>query len=168
MGYVGFLLMMAAGMGMGLYGAHRLRRQAQYIRQVCRLLQTLDQQMSFTALPIGPLWQQLAAQTAFSDYRLLQDTAVGLGTTSFDIAFASAVEQAQTDGVLTPSGRQLLLEFGAGCGRYDLTRQAEHIRHYRRRLEELESTLDQQATVKGRLYRVLGLAGGMALALLLL
>ncbi len=114
------------------------------------------------------LWRRLAAAEVFVDHRLLQDTAAGLEDAPFGAAFSRAVERAQTDGLLTPVGRQLLLEFGAGCGRYDLTRQAEHIRHYRQQLEELESQLTEQAAVKGRLYRVLGSAGGVALALLLL
>jgi len=114
------------------------------------------------------LWRQLADTEAYGDCRLLQDTVVGLASAPFDAAFSAAVERARADDLLTPAGHSLLSEFGAGCGRYDLTRQTEHIRHYRRQLEDLGAELSRYAAAKGRLYRVAGLAGGVALALLLL
>ena len=86
----------------------------------------------------------------------------------FAAAFAGAVEGCYAAGQLTPTGRQLLLEFGAGCGRYDYVRQREHIAHYCHRLQDHRQELESEAAVKGRLYRVLGASVGCALALLLL
>lgn len=165
---IGCLLIALAGMGMGLYGACRLRRRAAYIQQTQRLLQALECQLPYTAQPLAVLWRRLADTEAYGDCRLLRDTAAELASVPFDTAFAAAVERARTEGLLTSAGLSLLLEFGAGCGRYDLTRQTEHIRYYRRQLEDLAAELSRYAAAKGRLYRVAGLAGGVALALLLL
>lgn len=114
------------------------------------------------------LWKQLAAVPVYSEFSLLQDTARGLETAPFPVAFAGAVEQAAAAGRLTAPVRQLLLEFGEGCGRYDAARQEQQIAHYRDRLAEMEAQLFQETQTKGRLYRVMGMAGGGALVLLLM
>lgn len=114
------------------------------------------------------LWRRLAAMPGFSDFPLLTATAEGLDGETFGSAFSRAVERAYTAGRLTPAGRQLLLEFGDGCGRYDYRRQQEHFHHYCRRLADLQRDLESEVAVKGRLYRVMGAAAGGALALLLL
>ncbi len=168
MRYIGCLLIALAGAGMGLHAADRLRCQATYIQQTVRLLQVLERQLPYTAQPMTVLWQQLAASAVYGESHLLRHTAAALTDTPFTAAFTAAVEQAQAEGLLTPAGHSLLLEFATGCGQYDLTRQTEHICHYRRQLEDLAVSLSDYAAQRGRLYRVTGLAGGVALALLLL
>lgn len=115
-----------------------------------------------------PLWRRLAASDAYGNCRLLTDTVAALDSLPFDAAFGAAVERAWRDGLLTPVGRQLLTELGAGCGRYDMERQCAHFRRYTAALTAHEQELAADAAVKGRLYRVLGAAGGAALVLLLL
>lgn len=114
------------------------------------------------------LWQRLAQTPVFSEFSLLQDMAGALEKEDFLIAFSKAVDCAFATGRLTETGRQLLLEFGEGCGRYDAVRQEQHITHYRDRLADLEAELHQEANAKGRVYRVMGIAGGGALVLLLM
>ena len=168
MRWFGCLLMALAGAGMGLYAAHRLLRQAEYLGQVTRLFQVLERQLPYTALPMSDLWRRLAELDAYADCALLRDTVTTLPDSSFTSAYAAAVERAQRAGMLTPNGVALLTEFAADCGRYDLTRQTEHIRHFRLRAEELTALLEHRAAAQGKLYRTAGLAGGVALALLLL
>ena len=168
MRWLGCLLIALTGAGMGVYGAHRLHRQATYIQQTVRVLQALERQLPYTALPMADLWRRLAASEAYDDCRLLRDTAATLPDVPFSAAFGAAVERAEQEGLLTPAGCGLLLEFGGGCGRYDMIRQTEHIRHYRCQLEDLSKDLSLTAMLRGRLYRVAGTAGGVALALLLL
>ena len=168
MRYVGCLLIALAGAGMGLYGAYRLRHRAVYLQRAAHLLQVLERRVPHTAQPMGVLWRQLAAEAAYEDCGLLQDTAAALSDVSFAAAYTAAVERAQAAGWLTPAGYGLLMEFGAGCGRYDLERQTEHIRHYRCRCEDLAAELQQNAATGGKLYRTGGIAVGVALALLLL
>ena len=168
MGFVGYLLILAAGTGMGLLAAHRLQQRVVFLARTRRVLQTLLQQVGYTALPMKELWCRLASMPVFSDFSLLQDTAQGLKSADFSCAFMGAVERAFAQGRLTPAGHQLLLEFAEGCGRYDTNRQEEHIAHYRDRLGELEGDLRQEADSKGRVYRVMGMAGGGALVLLLM
>ena len=112
------------------------------------------------------LWRSLSA--AFGDFSLVRDTVDGLSERSFDAAFRRAVEKAAQEGFLIPTDKRLLLEFGEGCGRYDLERQAEHIRAYRLQVETAIKAAAAEAAAKGQVYRVLGLAAGVGLSLVLL
>lgn len=124
--------------------------------------------MAFTALPMTDLWLRLASREVFADYALLQETASRLPVADFHTAFTEAVEAAVRRGELESSGRQLLLEFAEGCGRYDLTGQTAHITQYGDRLETLEQETAQKAAPLCRVYQMTGVAGGTALALLLM
>ena len=75
--------------------------------------------------------------------------------------------QAEEAGLLLPAARQLLTEFAEGCGRTDMAGQQAHIDYYRRLLAAEEETARRTYAEKGRVYRVLGLTGGIALMLLL-
>ena len=169
MQYIGCLLMALAGAGMGLWGSRHLHRRAAYLHQTVRLLQVLERQLPYTAQPMAVLWRQLAVSGVYEDCRLLRDTLAGLDAdVPFTTAFAAALEQARGEDLLSAAGYRLLSECGAGCGRYDLTRQTEHLHHYRLAAEEMADALSAEAVTKGRLYRVMGVAGGVAVSLLLI
>lgn len=168
MEYVGYLLILLAGSGLGFYAAHRLRRQVVTLERIERLLQRLTQELIYTARPMRELWLSLAASGLFEDLPLLTDTAAGLEEEGFLPAFTAAVEISAARGLLTAEGRRLLLEMGQGCGRYDLTGQGEHLRRYRERLTALREEMSRQASAKERIYRVMGPAAGAVLALLLM
>ncbi|MBQ3203070.1 MAG: stage III sporulation protein AB [Clostridia bacterium] len=133
-----------------------------------RLLQGLWQEMSYTSLPMPDLWQRLAQGEAFAAFPLVQEVAKELSHIPFADAFASALEKAEGEGAMLPSDRQLLLEFAAGCGHTDLEGQQAHIEYYRSLLSAQEGEARRVWQEKGRVYRVLGLTGGMALMLLLM
>lgn len=168
MGWIGGLLMVVAGAGMGVYASHCLRRRVVFLEMCGRLLQTLWQEMSYTALPMPALWQRLAQNESFAMFSLVQDVAKELPYTTFAAAFSSAVKQAEEEGALLPPVRQLLLEFGEGCGHTDLTGQQAHMEYYRAMLSAQEEAARCVWKEKGRMYRVLGVAGGVALMLLLM
>lgn len=124
--------------------------------------------MQYTAQPMGDLWRRLADCEAFSACSLVRDTAQGMSCDSFAVAFSAAVEGAERDGLLLPPVRRLLLEFGRGCGHTDLAGQQAHIEYYRTLLSAQEEDSRRLWQEKGRVYRMLGLTGGVALTLLLM
>jgi stage III sporulation protein AB len=168
MGWIGGLLLTAAGAGMGWHFACRLRRRVTFLETCGRLMQTLWQDMSYTAQPMGELWRRLAQNEAFAAFPLVRDTADALTSAPFSDAFAAALKKAETEGVLLPADRLVLTEFGEGCGRTDLSGQQVHITYYRDRLSQREEEARRTYEEKGRVYRVLGLTGGLALTLLLM
>ena len=168
MGWIGGLLLVAAGTGMGLYAAHRLRRRAVYLEMCGRLLQALWQEMSYTARPMTDLWRRLAQCEGLCAFSLVRDTASALATSSFADAFAAAVERAAEVGDILPATRETLLAFGEGCGHTDLEGQQTHISYYRTLLTAQEEEARRRYAEQGRVCRVLGLTAGVALALLLM
>lgn len=124
--------------------------------------------MAYTTLPLDRLWRRLACHESFAAFSLVKDTVEELDAQPFAAAFTTAVERATSEGVLTSEVRQALLEFADGCGNTDLEGQQAHIAYYRRLLQQLWERADDVWREKGRLYRVLGSASGVALALLLL
>ena len=168
MGWIGGLLLVAAGTGMGWYAAHRLRRQMVYLEMCGRLLQALWQEMSYTAQPMTDLWRRLAQYEGLCAFSLVRETAAALGESSFDAAFSAAVERATEAGEILSATREMLLSFGEGCGHTDLEGQQAHIAYYRTLLTAQEEEARRRYKEQGRVYRVLGLTAGVALALLLM
>ena len=168
MGWIGGLLLIAAGTGMGWYMAARLRQRVTFLETCGRLLQALWQEMNYTARPMSDLWQRLAQSEAFAAFSLVQDTAQGLAQTDFAAAFSAAVDKAEGEGLLTAENRNILLEFADGCGRTDLDGQQAHVEYYRTLLTAGEEEARRTYAEKGRVYRVLGCTAGIAVALLLM
>lgn len=154
-------------MGLGLYYSRRLYRRVDFLRQTGRVLEALSNRLTYAALPMSDLWYGLATGE-LGKFSLVADTARELNTASFVTAFHRAVDIAAAQGVLTAADKQLLLEFGDGCGRYGLAGQSAHIRAYHQQVESAAEVARQQATAKGQVYQMLGVAGGVGLSLLLL
>ena len=124
--------------------------------------------MSYTALPLPDLWRRLAQYEAFSAFSLVRDTVDGLSCHSFTDSFSAAVEKAAEADWISPATAQLLAEFARGCGSTDLQGQQAHVEYYRTLLSAEEEESRRLWQERGRVYRVLGLTGGVALALLLM
>ena len=131
------------------------------------MLDALNGRLTYAPLAMADLWRGLAAGE-LGDFSLVADTVRGLQTAPFPTAFRQAVERAAAEGLVTDTDKQLLLEFGEGCGRLGLAGQAAHIGAYRKQVEAAAEAAKQQATAKGQVYQMLGVAGGVGLSLLLL
>lgn len=160
---------MVAGIGLGLTYARRLRRRVDGLCRIERLLEALCDRLVYSAQPLAVLWQSFATDVVLSDCPLVQDTADELCKgTDFYTSFSRAVEKAALAGQLTPTQAALLTELGGLLGHGGLDQQAQLIRHCVERLKRERQAADELATVRGRIYPMMGLAGGVSLALLLL
>lgn len=155
-------------MGLGHYYSRRLYRRAEYLRQADRLLEAVRHRLTYAALPMGTLWRRLAAEGALADCSLLTQTAAALEESPFADALSGAVKKAAAEGLLEKEGEALLTEFARSCGRVGLTQQAAHIAACQHGLQRLTKEAREQADARGRVYRVLGLCGGVGVSLLLL
>lgn len=167
MKWFGVLLVVLAGIGLGMYYARRLYRRVALLEQADRLLLALEQHMNCSCRPLSALCRDLAQNPATGPWELLTDTLSGLDKGEiFAEAFAGAVERQAA--ALTPEDRQLLSEFACGCGRSGLKQQQAYFAAYRQRLEAACRQAREQAGRRGQLYQTMGVAGGVCLALLLL
>ncbi len=155
-------------MGLGLYYARRLGRRVDFLRQCVAVLETLSHRLRYSATPIDALWGQMASEETFGRFSLVQDTAAGLATQTFDSALRQTVDKAAMAGLLVPATAQLLTQFADGCGRFDLEGQIAHIAAYRQRLAQAAEMAKETMTAKAQVYQMLGLAGGVGVSLLLL
>lgn len=160
---------MSTGIGLGLIYTGRLRRRADNLCRIERLLEALCDRLLYSAQPLTVLWQGLAADAVLSDYPLVGETAGGLCKgESFYTAFSRTVVAMADSGRLTPTAAALLTELGGALGRSGLEQQAQLIRHCAERLKSERQAAEELASVRGRVYPMLGLAGGVSLALLLM
>ena len=166
--FIGLALILAAGTGAGFYASHRLLQRVRMLEQLERVFGTLLRLLTYSAAPMGQLWRQLATMDGVGDCPLVADTVNGLEEMPFSAAFGAAVERLSATGQLHPSERQLLLSFGMECGRYDLPRQTAQMRGCIQGLEELRDGAREQLKSRGQVYRMMGVSGGAALALLLM
>ena len=160
--------MLVAGGGLGTYYSRRLYRRVEFLRQAERLLETVNQRLTYTAQPLGTLWRRLATEGIFADCLLLTHTVVALDGNPFAVAFSQAVEQSAAAGLLDERGRSLLLEFANLCGRVGPAQQAAQIAACQSGLRQLAQQAKEQAAARGQVYQMLGVAGGVGLSLLLL
>lgn len=154
---------------MGMFYSHRLYRRAEWLLQAERLLDTLLGRLTYTAAPLSVLWATVAENKIFIRNAFVQDTADGLRRGEvFGVAFGGALDRALQQGLLQTTERELLFELGDALGRTGLTEQQRTIRDCRERLCERRHAAEELARVRGQIYQVMGVAGGVALALLLL
>lgn len=169
MKYIGVLLIVAAGLGFGMTVTHRLRSRVDYLCRVERLLETLCERLVYFAQPLTALWQSLSEDTALSAYPLVQETANEMCKgNDFYTSFSAAIKVAGDAGRLTPKEMALLTDLGGSLGRSGLAEQAELIRHCVERLGRERQTAQTLANERGRIYPMMGFAGGLCLALLLM
>ena len=169
MKWIGVLLIVMAGLGFGVSAARRLRRQVDEMCRIERLLDAMCDRLIYSAQPLSALWQTLAAVETLSDSPLVLKTADGICKgDSFYTSFSRAVAELCDDGRLTPTSCTLLAELGATLGHSGLEQQAQLIRHCAERLKKERQRVETIANARARVCPMMGLAGGVCLALLLL
>lgn len=169
MKYIGVLLMVAAGLGLGMACARRLRVRVYYLDCVERLLEALRDRLQYAVQPLPELWQGIAADVVLSDYPLVREVACELCKgNNFYTSFSRAVQAAARDGQLSAAQAAVLTELGGALGRSSVEQQAQRIVRCVERLEKERQAACQIASERGRVYPMVGLAAGVGLALLLL
>jgi stage III sporulation protein AB len=152
-----------------MFYSHRLYRRADWLREAERLLDALLARLTYTAQPLATLWLAMEASEVFSRYPLVQGTAAGLRQGhAFAAAFGAALEHAAGQGLLQPPEKQLLFELAAALGQTGLTQHEACIRHCLAQLSEARRVAERLAAARGQVYQMMGVAGGVSLALLLL
>ncbi len=130
------------------------------------MLERVAGQLRYGAQPMDVLWQHMAASGTLGSFALVRDTVKGLDSHPFAVAFQRAVTKATSAGWLTAESARLLHEFGESSGRFDMAGQLTHLAGCQQRLQTATEEAKQVAVAKGQIYQMLGLAGGVGVALL--
>ena len=153
----GLLLLAAACTAVGLAESRKLGERAAYLEGFLRFLTQAEAEIRYGMMPVREVVFSCRSQMELLDF-CASKLAAGV---PFPSAWRQSAER------FGGEDTQFLLDFGKGLGSTDLEGQLAHLQLYRKlaesRLKEARANRDQ----KGKLYRQLGVYGGIALALVL-
>jgi len=152
------LLLTAAGLGAGVGYAHRLAVRRTFLAAFCTFLQQLATALRYRGGRIEALINSSGELFSFSD----SESAL-----PFAERWQLQIREFPQKWRLTPQDMQLLTDFGARLGTTDADGQLAHIAHYREIFAAQLEEARQESAQKSKLYKTLGLFGGMSAALLL-
>lgn len=160
---------MITGALLGVYASAGLSRRVSGLELAQRLIARVASQIRYTAAPAGEILLDAAAREEFRTLSFLQRLQKLMGEgVELPSAWRQAVNDGRAESRFTPADAELLLSFGDVLGKTDVEGQLENCRLFTGLLQEHLASARQQAAAKNRLYITLGVAGGMALALVLL
>lgn len=155
---LGLLLVAAAGSFAGLQASLKLGRREKNLELFSRFVQNAETEIQFSGLPVADVVERHGGELSF----LRRCTELCREGMDFSGAWDQAVHE---DSGFSGEDASLLLEFGKGFGATDVQGQAAHCRLTleltRQRLQDAREERRQKA----RLYRMLGVLGGIGAAL---
>ena len=140
MKWLGLLLVVCSGGGIGFLYAMRLRQERTNLERLCQMLREIAVQIAFRSLTVQELLEQLCRETAYAAFQ-------------FPVTVLSGMEQG--------------LPLGEELGASDLDGQAATLAQYRMQLEPYAAEAGEKCVQRQRLYCSLGLLGGLLAAILL-
>lgn len=163
--WLGILLLVAACLLLGSKQTASLRERVKIWEQASRLAGMLETRIAYSTRPIPQLLNELYRTDNLTALLFLPELC-HCAPEKMAECWQTSVEKNLT--VLSPPDRELLAAFGVPLGRTDTAGQIAHCRAYAARFEERRTAAAADLSEKGRLYPLLGLLAGLALALLLI
>ncbi len=162
---IGIISIILCGTAAGFAGSVKLRRQTEYCHDVSRLLHETAMLMHYSCDTLPSLITELSCRECFSQLIFLGNVSelIEKGT-PFPRAWEEGIK---SDSFLSPELRQLISPLADSLGVSDIEGQLLTLRRAEEETQELYIRTNAQYMKKGRLYRCLGVLGGMSAALLL-
>ena len=157
MKWLGIVLMVLTGIGVGLMGWLKLQRRVETLTRFSSLIERLADRIRYSATPIGDLLRQLLPDL-FESLRDAEDPRERL---------RAAVEQRGAEWGLSVDDRHLLCGFADAIGRSDIEGEQHLCAEYRESVGIHLAQAREDLRVKGRLFVLCGVCGGLLIALLL-
>ena len=152
-----------------MYFSHRVRARPRELNRFVRLLTVIQSEIAFTLRPTGTLLESLAARDEFSDFSFLQFVRKQFsGGVSLQDAWSAGVKTLQKERLLFPDEIALIQAFGAGFGSTGPEEQSANCAYFISQLTVMRERAAEAGRSKSRLYSILGVLGGVFLALLFL
>ena len=167
---VGCILLVAAGTGMGFSGSMKLSEQIRILEKLLQMVICLKGEIRCGNASLPDAFYGAAGRMN-GKYREFLITATdrmkaGKGEKLSQICRECA-ETSLKKSCLTSGEKDAFFSFGEYLGYMDLEMQIKQLSLYEKNLEEEISRLKEEASGKKRLYRSLGILGGLLLAVLL-
>ena len=160
----GLLCVLFCCAGIGVYSARRLSLRVESLEALASLFRQLESLVLYTADPLGKLFSHMEKE--FPNLPFLRECRLLIeGKISFPTAFSAAIRQTAFEMGLRREDIELLCQPGSQLGKTDLKGQQSLYQLLELRVSERLSLAREDAEKKGKIYRSVGLLGGVALVL---
>ena len=154
---IGILLVVLTGIGMGVIGWLRLHRRVEVLTRFLRVVERLAENIRYSAAPIEEILIQLLPDLFERDCSTA-DPRERLG---------KAIWEQGTGWGLSTDDRHLLRGFADGIGRSDIDGEMRFCGEYHKAIDGHLAQAREELRVKGRLFVIFGVCGGLLAALLM-
>lgn len=169
---LGALLVLAAGMLLGLYQSQTLSRRPKQIRQLSLALQRLETEIGYGSTPlpdalkacVGSLSPPLAAIFTDAAERMAEP---GTGRTAAE-SWSRAVREGFRRTSMKEPEREALLQLGATLGISDTQDQLKHLRLAVSHLSTEERNASDEEKRYGKMWKSLGVLGAALVVVIML
>ncbi|NLY43491.1 MAG: stage III sporulation protein AB [Clostridiaceae bacterium] len=168
---IGCILIIASSTVMGYSAAYRFARRPEELRALQSALQILESEIVFSVNPLAEAFERISKNTSQSIGIIFKSTADLLkqktGMTAQQ-AWAISIKKCESQMNLNKEDIEILLAFGSSLGCSDKDNQVKNIRLACSKLAMEEKKAEILKEKNERLYKNLGLLGGMLISLLLI
>ena len=168
---VGCILVVAAGTGMGISESIRLSERIHTLEMLLRMVICLKGEIHSQNASLPDAFYGVAARMNGKYREFLINAAdrmkAGTGETLSQICRECAKSSLKKS-CLTPGEKDAFFSLGKYLGYLDLEMQMRQLSLYEKKLEEEVHRLREEAAGKKKLYRSLGILGGLLAAVLLI
>ncbi len=162
---IGIICIIVCGAGIGAHASGNLKKQAELCVSVHTFLSELEILMRYSGDTLFSLISELSERKRIQELTFLMHAAENM---SDGMPFLCAWEKALSeDKILSCELAELLMTLGESLGTSDIDGQIMCIERAEEELSEIYENALSQSRRKGKLYRSIGLLGGMTAALLL-
>lgn len=165
MKWMGSVLLILTGTGIGIAGWLRLQRRVDALQLFLQLINRLSERIRYTTAPLATLLRSLSQTAELRDFSLLH--------ISFDTdedmrcQWVSAVEKQGAEWGFSEDDRVLMKAFIGELGKTDAEGEMRFCEEYGALVQTHLAQARDEWKAKGRLYVTLGICSGLAAALLL-
>jgi stage III sporulation protein AB len=165
---LGAVLIAGAGAWIGFHAESRLRSRVRALGEMAVGLSLLEQELELDGPPLPQLMERLERRTAGSARKLFGGCRQGLERLEQE-EFSALWHRLVADAAeLGQEGQDCLYPLSHTLGHCDTREQCRTVAVVRSRLEELRGRAEVECRRQGKVYRVLGLSGGVFLVILLI
>ncbi len=163
---LGLLCIVLACTGAGLYASAKLKRDARSMERLIALTEDCAALIRCQTPELDELLERLAAHPNYRCFAFLHEISTKLSPTAPPgMLWQRAV---RADAAVPAQARDILCSLGNVLGTTDVDGQLAALELHRTQLRAMARESRERSTRQGKLYRSLGLLGGMMLAVLLL
>ncbi|NLL19739.1 MAG: stage III sporulation protein AB [Clostridia bacterium] len=170
MKFIGAVLILLATTAMGILTGHRLAIRPQQLQKLRNDLTLLEMDINYTATPLPEALEKVAGYSQAPVQILWLETRAGLCNgkgTMAEEAWQQGLEAFARKAALKEIDLAVLRDFGSGLGLANREEQLKKFKLLQEQLRSLQLQAEEIRTKNERMWRTMGVLGGIALIILL-